>query len=353
MSLNKRHLAVLSGHMPYHLDHLAPFANMMKCPLWIDDHEIAEMAKKYYPDIKIIAKTFDLEEAGEMADILVVTTKNGPIDLKLIYQSMGNDQIKIAYLPHGQSDKGLSDPMLRSIQNTDLAYIYGALQHHRLEYFGSIDTIGEVKYTGNFRYEYYKKYQKELDAITEKEIFSRLDPQRQTLLYAPTWSSEGFSKHTEKLVEKLKGYNLIIKLHPFIEKKYPAQAAYFEQFDENIPHCVVTSSFPLVYPILSKVDIYVGDESAIGYDMLAFNKPMYFITNAVSPLCSCGIRVENVEELRDKLPISQDKLSTIREAFYQKAFMPPEGVEERAQWLTQTKTGRKPLLQDRMHKPLP
>ena len=331
MHLNKRHLAVLSGFMPHHLDHLAPFACMMRCPLWVDDHEIGQMVKKYYPGIEVIEKNFDLEEASKIADILVVTTKQGPIELKSMYQALGNKYIKIAYLPHGQSDKGLSNPSLRSIQNADIAYIYGALQHQRLEYFGSIKTIGEIRYTGNFRFDYYQKYTKKLDEITNKEIFSKLDPKRQTLIYAPTWSSDGFSKYTEELIQKMNGYNLIIKLHPLIEKKFPAQATYFEKFNETQPHCVVTSTFPLVYPILSKIDLYIGDESAMGYDMLAFDKPMYFLTSTVSPLCSCGLRVDSVQMLREKLTISQNKLTTIRKAFYEKAFMPPKEAEEHEQ----------------------
>src|SRR5438105_1920604 len=36
------------------------------------------------------------------------------------------------------------------------------------------------------------------------------------------------------------------------------------------------TDFPLIYPLLAKTDIYLGDVSSIGYDFLFFQKPMFF-----------------------------------------------------------------------------
>ena len=35
--------------------------------------------------------------------------------------------------------------------------------------------------------------------------------------------------------------------------------------------------FPLIYPLLDFIDIYIGDFSSIGYDFLTFDKAMYLL----------------------------------------------------------------------------
>lgn len=320
MSSNKRYIAVLSSNMPHHLDHLAPFASKIKAPLWIDDKSIYELAKRYYPDVTFISKQFDFEEASNLADVLVVSTKNAPAELKTIFSSMRNNKIEIAYLPHGQSDKGLDDPQMRSIQHADIAYLYGDLQFSRLNSFGSIDTINRVEFTGNYRKEYYDTHKYELDQIIQDEIFKTFDPKKKTILYAPTWSNSAFTRHTQTLIDNLINYNVIIKLHPLMEKVYPSHTIFFEGSDQVRQGLRVLTSFPLIYPILARTDIYIGDESAIGYDFLAYNKPMYFLTDQITPLTHCGQRVESTKELLEKLGDTQDEFKLKRESQYKLAF---------------------------------
>ncbi len=309
--------------MPHHLDHLAPFAWKKKAPLWIEETHIAKLARHYYPDVEIIEKKFDFKEASEMADIIVVSTKAAPIELKSIYSSMGNNSIIIAYLPHGQSDKGLNDPNLRSIEHTDLAYLYGKLQHQRVKEFGTINTINSIEFTGNFRLEYYKENKQRLDKITENEIFQSFDHSKKTLLYAPTWSHKGFIEHTQTLIENTTDYNLIIKLHPLIEKTHPAYACLFEGYNKTRQGLSILINFPLIYPILSRTDIYIGDESAIGYDFLYYKKPMFFLTEEETPLTQCGKKVSTVEKLMEELKHPEQNFTSTQQAYYKNAFEAP------------------------------
>ncbi len=306
-------LPVLSGLMPHHLDHLAPFAWLKKSPLWIEDRIIGEMAKRYYPDVPIIQKPFDLVEAATITDTIVLSTKAAPAELRAIAQSLGLTHLKFAFLPHGQSDKGLTDPLMRSIEHADIAYLYGRLQYERIREFGSIATIGQIEFVGNFRRKYYEAHRPFQDAITQEEIFAPLSQSYPTYLYAPTWSNNSFLKHTKSLINSIPDeINLIIKLHPLIEKIHPAHALYFQSLDQVRRNIRVIDTFPIIYPLLSKVDGYIGDESAIGYDFLNFDKPMFFLTDDDLPLYECGVKAPSVKKLIELISSPQPSLSILR-----------------------------------------
>ena len=40
---------------------------------------------------------------------------------------------------------------------------------------------------------------------------------------------------------------------------------------------LVLPFYPLIYPLLNRCDLYLGDHSSVGYDVLPFEKPMVFL----------------------------------------------------------------------------
>ncbi len=117
--------------------------------------------------------------------------------------------------------------------------------------------------------------------MAEKEIFSKFEKKQTTLLYAPTWKdpedSSSFFHLCEDMLKSLPDhYNLLIKLHPKIEEENPAKLYYYMGKHEK-PNVFFVPNSPIVYPILARADVYIGDFSSIGYDMLTFDKPMYFL----------------------------------------------------------------------------
>lgn len=319
MSSKLPYLPILCGDMPHHLDHLAPFAWKYSVPLWIENPSIAQLAAAYYPDVTCINRPFDLKDACDQAEALVLTTKSAPAELKAIAHSLGNETTRFAYLPHGQSDKGLEDPALRSIEHADIALLYGPLQHKRLQQFGSDGTIGEVRFVGNFRLDYYQAHQAHLDQLTRDEIFASLPPGHKTYLYAPTWSTqENFTHHANMLIEHLPtNANLVIKLHPLIAKSHPAHMVYLQSLDKSKANVRIIDHFPLIYPLLAYTDVYIGDESAIGYDFLHFDKPMYFLTRTLSPLIECGQIIQHAKDAfqLSALPPAQKGKVLLSQAF--------------------------------------
>ena len=43
------------------------------------------------------------------------------------------------------------------------------------------------------------------------------------------------------------------------------------------PHVYFLKDFPLIYPLLKQIDLYLGDYSSIGYDFLYFDRPLFFL----------------------------------------------------------------------------
>ena len=78
--------------------------------------------------------------------------------------------------------------------------------------------------------------------------------------------------------------SLVIKPHP----QLPAEK--IERPNTLSPH-----RFPADYPLLNRLDIYIGDMSSIGYDCLAFDKPMFFLNQNDREglyLFGCGVEIK-------------------------------------------------------------
>ena len=101
---------------------------------------------------------------------------------------------------------------------------------------------------------------------------------------------------------------------------------------ENHPHAQFIIDFPPVYPLLAQCACYIGDYSSIGYDFLAFDRPLFFLpsgkpTSAYhSPLYACGkvILPEDLPHLRhivhEHLQQAEDPYARFRQETYLYAF---------------------------------
>jgi CDP-glycerol glycerophosphotransferase (TagB/SpsB family) len=163
----------------------------------------------------------------------------------------------------------------------DIALVYGDQMIDFIKNRNPEDPLNYIK-IGNVRLEYYKKNKLFFDEIIKKEILNYFDPNKKTILYAPTWedgekSSSFFEINENILLDILLDYNLIIKLHPRLYDHYPGRIINFIEKYKNFKNLKVLYEFPIVYPLLEITDIYLGDYSSVGYDFLKFNRPMFFI----------------------------------------------------------------------------
>ncbi|HEX2583289.1 MAG TPA: CDP-glycerol glycerophosphotransferase family protein [Chlamydiales bacterium] len=322
---------VLNTEGSHLLDHTAPLASLGKMPLLVTEEENAVLAAKYYPEVELRFwpdLEFRLKDLAAEFDCLIESKYWAP-HLKQLFRNCFQKEMQLIFCPHGQSDKGYGAPLLAPYQAQDGVLLYGDLLKEMLQELNIWDSIQAHATIGNYRLHYFQKHRERLLAFAQQEVFSKLNSANKTLLYAPTWrdadQSSTFFAFSKKLIQELpEEWNLILKIHPLLEKRDPALFYRLAIFEEKRKNFTFVHEFPLVYPLLEKVDAYLGDYSSIGYDFLAFQKPMFFLqTPSVLPgrLHSCGKILSPDENIFAAIEKAED-LKQVQSALYAKAFAP-------------------------------
>ena len=320
-----------------HLDHLGVLCAILQIPLIVTEEETYVAAKKYYPQIDVALKDYtelSIDYLAAEFDVLFESGKFWAAELVPIFQLLYGKKMRAVFCPHGNSDKGHS---LSTHVEQDISLVYGDHMIDLLKKTGAYEKINHVVRTGNYRHSFYLKHKEFYDSCAKEEVFSKFDRARPTILYAPTWQDSenpsSFFNSCKDLIEQFTpSYNLVVKLHPFLEKYHPAQTYHILSKYEAHPKVSFLTQFPPIYPLLDFCDIYLGDFSSIGYDFLAFNKPMYFFNPLKADgnksqglfLHRCGMEIpqnENIYKfLKDSLEYNKNHFSTIRNEVYSYAF---------------------------------
>jgi hypothetical protein len=326
--MTKRCAALSTG--PYtHLDHLGPLCAALEIPLIVTEEHTYRLAQKFYPQIETVLKEeLPLDFLASSFDTLFGCGKFWALELLPLFELLYGKKMHLVFCPHGNSDKGHS---VCTPVPQDIALAYGQQMIDQWKKTGAqIDTIIT---TGNIRYPFYRKHRHFYDEIAEKEVFSRLSPHKRTILYAPTWQDQentsSFLKDCELLIEQLSStYNLIVKLHPLLEERHPAETCHILTKYEDKQDVVLLTEFPPVYPLLARADLYLGDYSSIGYDFLAFDKPLFFLNPGDQSLFlhRCGMEIPRKEMtslsafIAEHLEYNQNHYSEARKQTYFYAF---------------------------------
>lgn len=270
----------------HHLDHLAPLCSLLEIPLIVSTQEQQRLAALYYPEL-IIRPLESAETIVKEYDRLITTAPRALFDRTFFFaQHLLGKEIKTLWLPHGNSDKGRESPFMEGLREEETLLVYGPLMEAFLKEKG---VIGQQITIGNYRLAYFEQHRSFYE--------SHLPPLRKmpTLLWAPTWvdeeKSSSFQIALKPLLENLPSrWQLIIKLHPHLYQQFDSQILVLKSQIEERPNLLLVEEFPAIYPLLDKVDLYIGDRSSIGYDFLAFDRPMVFFDepNPNLPLLSCG-----------------------------------------------------------------
>lgn len=326
----------------HYIDHLAVVCVIMGIPLlFLDEHDY-ELGQKYYPQLKVQKQDYDYFNPEYLIANYDVLFMSDLWDRNVFHQKFQTLESKYqkvlrnVHCPHGFSDKGF---YLQKCANEDITLIYGQNMIDLLKHFGVFENLNGYVITGNYRYTYFKQHRQFFDEIIKKEIASRFAKQQKTILYAPTWldleeSTTFFDTYSYLLDNLPDDYNMIIKLHPRLELDDTGNYYHIVGKYEERPNLLFLKDFPLVYPLLAYSDIYIGDMSSVGYDFLAFNKPMYFLnkqrrnskTDRGLYLFRCGIEIrpENYSEIysviEKSLAKDQEQFAKIRFEVYDYTF---------------------------------
>lgn len=343
-------LCLCTSSNSHQLDHLAVLAYVLDIPLLLTDPLLFKQAKHFYPFTNILylsEKDCSLEFLAHNYDVLFVSCKHWGRELAITMKELFNKSLRFFYCPHGNSDKGHLNPKADLLHHQDLSLVYGSQMKNMLKDRGVLETLQGTATTGNYRYNYYVKHKKFYDNLLQKEVFSKFKKKQPTILYAPTWkdpeNSTSFFEISELLLKQLpENYNLIVKLHPNLENDYPAHVYSLMGKYEKEPNVVFLSQYPLVYPILNQADLYLGDFSSVGYDFLAFNRPMLFFNTPQRNLevdqglflFRCGelIPKSSYQDLYSLISMhlenAQTHLFDLRQEVYRYAFEKPKAAND-------------------------
>jgi hypothetical protein len=320
------------------LDHIAPLADLMQMPLIVTDHRNYELASHYYPQVELRYMpdlNFQLDLIAEQFDMLFECKYWVP-HLKSLFRDLYNKDMKLVFCPHGQSDKGFQAPLLAPYATQDRVLVYGDLLIEMLKKLDIWPEISNCTIIGNYRLQFYQKHQFFYDQLIAKEV--PLNKSKKTLLYAPTWkdadSSTSFFNCASALFAQLpEDWNLIVKLHPLLEKRNPAYFYSIAAVAEKRENLFLIHELPPVYPLLSIADIYLGDFSSVGYDFLFFQRPLYFFpTEHPGRLYSCGQMLDMEKNIYSQLKTShlfhKQQQDLYRFAFTDRSLSPEEFLRE-------------------------
>lgn len=333
----------------HYTDHLAVVCILMGIPLLFLEEEDFNLGKKYYPGLKAIREeyfsfnpeyliaNYDVIFMSDLWDRDIFHEKFAPLEKK--YQKV----LRHVHVPHGFSDKGF---YLKKCAKEDITLLYGQNMLDMLKAEEVMEYLHRYVITGNYRYAFYKQHKKFYDTLVEKEIFSYFEKKRPTILYAPTWmdleeSTTFFDAYTYLLDQLPEDYNLIVKLHPRLELDDTAKFYQIVGKYEGRKNILFIKNYPLVYPLLARSDLYIGDMSSIGYDFLPFNRPMFFLNKQKRDpkydrglyLFRCGVSIlpekysKIYEVIEQNLKEDNTRFGAIREEVYKYTFGPEKSFD--------------------------
>jgi hypothetical protein len=291
--------------------------------LYLTEPAAFQTAKKFYPGLhcKLVSPVeLSLGSLATHFDAIFESGHLWALELKPLFEMLHNKNMRIVYCPHGNSDKGHSQPLVRK----DISLVYGS---HMIEHLTKTKSpMNATVVTGNYRYAHYRKNQKFYNGLLKKELRS-LDPARKTIFYAPSWpdgeNPSSFLGSAERVIEEVSEfYNVIVRWHPFLDDLYPVETQQILGKYEGRKGSVFLSDFPCIYPILNASDGYLGDFSSIGYDFLAFNRPLFFLGSHFGKLYGCGLQLDLNHHLGKAIADYRDipQLQEQREELYLDVF---------------------------------
>lgn len=280
----------------HYLDHLAPFCALNGWPLIVCDAGIANLAQRYYPELKIIET--NIEQLKLPAAVVSCDPK--PFIESIVEV---HSLLELYWLPHGNSDKGWKTPIFEPLQKEN-AFVYG---QKMIDFMRQQNVFPHTIRIGNFRLDYWMRHRTFYDEIMKQEI--SLPKAKITYLYAPTWNdaeNNGTIWETLPLISLHlpDDCNLIIKIHPNTYRQYAPEIEQWMGRCAHQPNICFLIECPLIYPLLNLCDVYIGDASSIGYDFLYWNRPMFFLKSHRHSqfLYQCGVELlpEESSKIFDK-----------------------------------------------------
>lgn len=338
-------IGILPGPRGSYIDHIASLCQIMEIPLLCTDRAIGETVDIFYPQMSIFieeAVDFSLERVLKDYDtFFYVDHHRLPQGAFKFFEYFYRGNARSVCGLHGNSDKKRNLFWAERYADEDVVLLYGEHMVDFLKEKGVWDRFHRAVLTGNFRKEFYHQNKSFFDRRITPFLFPKNN--KKTLLYCPTWTSSNrrsdwrvdytsfFDVYPFILDVIPDDYQVIVKLHPQLVLFFPTEIEEIKERYSDSEKILFLPEMPLIYPLLSSVDVYLGDYSSVGYDFLSFNRPMFFINDQQRDAAQdkgvyfhrCGIPLSKQDlphlySFIDKHP--QNDLTHVRQEVYHYAF---------------------------------
>lgn len=338
--MNIKGCGVLFGKSISFLDHLLPLCSLLDFPILTVTPWDKEIASFNYPEHPILLAEPEnglLDESLASFDTLLYVDPARMAHGGYIFREhlCRTDHRSICGL-HGNSEKSLESYWFERFANEQIVLFYGDQMIDFLKEKGVYDRIPKIIRTGNYRLTFYEENRSFFDARMRPHLPKK--GKNKVVLYAPTWTwkdkkspdySSFFEMYSYVLDHIPEGFSVIVKPHPLYWVLFPDEIReIMEKYQEN-ENIVFLEDCPLIYPLLDKVDIFLGDYSSVSYDFLAFDRPLFFFNPEVRGLkiFEAGRILQPQDYKRLYQMISEpdtEELSAKRQALYRYAFGAPK-----------------------------
>lgn len=348
MGLNKKGIGILPGPRLSFLDHLLPLCHILDIPLLVSDETLSIFAEIFYPKLPLLVDS-TLETSLDFESLVYVEPSRRPLNAYEFSGTFLQHSGRSICGFHGNSDKNRNTFWIERFADEDIVLLYGNHYKDFMEEKGIWERIQHPIFTGNYRLAYYLEHKSFFDRVIQPYIFPKNG--KKTVLYAPTWTfhnkkdpargdySSFFDVYPYLLENIPEDFQIIVKLHPFYQHLYGEEVEGIKQKYQDRGDIIFLDYFPLIYPLLESVDIYLGDYSSVGYDFLYWNRPLFFLNASKrDPLVDLGVSLyacghqifpeEYTSVYESFREHTQDELKEKRQAVYHYAFGKDKSLKE-------------------------
>ncbi len=261
------------------IDHLAPICQLLNVPMLVPTPEHEDLVRELYPRVRARVVDFQLYSLVPllMQHDVVLHSHSLPRDkIRQIFERT----TRVVHVPHGYGKPFA----MKYDALEDIALVYGNRMLEMFKQEGVHEHLRDHVVTGNFRHAYYLEHRAFFEAKMDG-LLGRLKPGTRTILYAPTWNDaqtgSTFQAACEFLVDTLpKDFSIIVKSHPNLLYNEPEVVEAMVRKYADREGVVFLKEYPLVFPLLARADVYVGDVSTVSADYLVFGRPMFFLRSS-------------------------------------------------------------------------